>query len=267
MTSTQNHPFDAALQFQYSNNRYQGKTSPDYANMVGPFGGITAAAMLKSMLDHPDRQGDPITLTVNFAAPIKDGDYEIEAQATRTGRSTQHWFGTMRQGDEIVTTATAVFAIRRETWGATDLHPPAMSDLTKRFSTGVMPPWTEQYRFHMAHDMADIMSDDSPTSETVQSIQDNPPRPLDFLSLTAMSDVFIPRIFVRRGGFVPAGTVAFTVYFHTDSAALAEHGDAGMVGRARANRFYNRFFDQSAEIWTPSGDLLATSNQIVYFKE
>ena len=81
-----------------------------------------------------------------------------------------------------------------------------------------------------------------------------------------MCDVFFPRIFMRLGQIVPIGTVAFTVYYHADSAALAAHGDAEVIGQARGNRFHNSYFDQSAEIWTSAGDLLATTTQIVYFK-
>ncbi|HOS86416.1 MAG TPA: thioesterase family protein, partial [Burkholderiaceae bacterium] len=37
--------------------------------------------------------------------------------------------------------------------------------------------------------------------------------------------------------------------------------------QARAQSFFNGFFDQSAELWNEAGDLLATTHQIVYFKE
>ena len=36
---------------------------------------------------------------------------------------------------------------------------------------------------------------------------------------------------------------------------------------ARANRFEQGFFDQSAEIWSADGALLASSHQVVYYKE
>ncbi|MFT7584459.1 MAG: hypothetical protein ACI9EW_000876 [Cellvibrionaceae bacterium] len=261
------HPFDSALELTKENNHFHGRTSPAYANMIGPFGGITAAAMLKAVIEHPEVQGEPLTLTVNFAAAVKDGDYQIEAQAVRTGRSTQHWFVSMIQGDEVVTTATAIFATRRETWGATDLAFPSLPAEAKPISTKMMPPWAKNYQFRMMSEMADLIMADQPKAETLQSIQDDPPRPLDFLSLTAMADVFPPRVMIRRAKFVPMGTVAFTVYFHVNSATLAAHGDGELIGHAQANRYYNQYADQSAELWTPAGDLLVTSTQIVYFKE
>jgi len=66
---------------------------------------------------------------------------------------------------------------------------------------------------------------------------------------------------------VPAGTVSITTYFHADAGLLAAHGTGYLLARARAQRFFNGYFDQSAQLWTESGNLLATSNQIVYYKE
>jgi hypothetical protein len=45
-------------------------------------------------------------------------------------------------------------------------------------------------------------------------VADNPPRALDFASLTALCDSFLPRIFLHRPDFVPIGTVSINIYFH-----------------------------------------------------
>ena len=118
MAEKHQHLFDNAIQLAGELDNYRGHTSPAYANMVGPFGGITATVMLKALLDHPKRQGDPITITVNFAAPIKDGAFEIVTNLIRTNRSTQHWVVTLLQDNGVSASGTAVLATRRETWGA-----------------------------------------------------------------------------------------------------------------------------------------------------
>ena len=64
------HLFDDATQVTAGDSRWQGKTSPDYWAFVGPFGGVTAATILRALIDHPQRAGDPLSLTVNFCAPI-----------------------------------------------------------------------------------------------------------------------------------------------------------------------------------------------------
>lgn len=94
-----------------------------------------------------------------------------------------------------------------------------------------------------------------------------PPRPLDFLSLAALCDVFLPRIFVRRPKFVPIGTVSMTTYFHVTKEDLDAVGSEHVLGVAQANHFGRGYFDQSAEVWASSGVLLASTHQVVYYKE
>ena len=98
-------------------------------------------------------------------------------------------------------------------------------------------------------------------------VRDNPPRPLDFASLAAVSDVFFPRAWLRRAKRVPAGTVSITVYFHAGREELAAVGDDLLLAQARGQEFRNGFFDQTAQLWSKSGQMLATSHQIVYYKE
>jgi acyl-CoA thioesterase len=264
------HPLDHALALSPSDrDRCRGQTSPAYANMVGPFGGTTAATLLAAVLAHDDLLGDPVALTVNFAAPVADGGFELVTRALRTNRSTQHWAVEMHQQDAVVASATAVTALRRDTWGETDagfpqVPPPAELPPPR---PAKRPPWTRHY------DMRFV--DGEPWGETSGNhpsrsrlwMRDEPPRPLDFLSLTALCDVFLPRIFVRRPKLVPIGTVSMTTYFHAIGEDLEAVGDDHVLGVAEANHFGRGFFDQSAEVWSPSGVLLASTHQVVYYKE
>ena len=126
------HPLDKALDLVHSDIQagcFTGATSPDYWNMVGPFGGTTAAVMLQAVLRHPDLLGEPVAVTVNYAAAVGEGAFEILAVPVRTNRSTQHWTIQMSQAGadgkpQVTTTGTAVTAVRRETWGTSDLPMP-----------------------------------------------------------------------------------------------------------------------------------------------
>jgi len=87
------HPFDEAIdlrasELQVTPHEFTGSTHPGYANMIGPFGGTTSAQLLQSAMLHPDRLGDPVALTVNFAAPVADGAIRFVARPVRTNRST-----------------------------------------------------------------------------------------------------------------------------------------------------------------------------------
>jgi acyl-CoA thioesterase len=272
METSQTHPLDAAIALEATGeHRYAGRTSADYANMVGPFGGVIAATLLNAALQHPQRLGEPLSLTVHYAAPIADGEYEVNARPMRTNRTTQHWLIELIQQEQVAAFATAVFATRRDTWSATDLAFPAVppADSVPVAPAHPRAAWTQRFQMRFVKGVIGEAGPENarPDSLTQLWMRDEPPRPLDHASLASLCDAFFPRLFVRRPSWVPIGTVALTTYFHADAAQLAAQGSEPVLGVARAGRFGKGFFDQSAEVWSSDGELLAVSNQVVYFKE
>ena len=55
-----------------------------------------------------------------------------------------------------------------------------------------------------------------PSSTTTLWVRDAAQRQVDFPAIAALSDLFFPRVYLRRG-MVPSGTISLTTYFHTDS--------------------------------------------------
>jgi len=273
MESTQ-HPFDKALELTGESGRYTGETSPLYANMVGPFGGVIAAVLLRAVMNNSESRGEPVTLTVNFVAPVKDGSFGITAVCVRTNRSNQHWYLEMLQDGKVTANGTAIFAVRRETWGVTDIERPEVPAVegVSRLEGDFFPEWVKRYDIRPVKGgippLHVIEGEDAfEASEGVNWVRDDKPRPLDHLSLAGLCDTFFPRVYVRRDHFTAAGTVSMTIYFHADAATCAQVGDAHVLGHARAQKFYNTYSDQSAEIWAPDGTLLATTHQVVYYKD
>jgi len=249
---------------------WQGRTSPEYANFIGPYGGVTAAQMLQAVLLHPQRLGEPVAFTINFAAAVADGQFVIEARPARTNRSTQHWIVQMIQEGQAVSTATAMTALRRPTWGTTEaLMPqvPAPSDLPRERPRGVR--WIEHYerRFVEGHVPEAWNGQDAGHSRTRLWLRDAPERPLDFPALTAMADNFFPRLWLRRATQVPLGTVTMTVYFHSDAAVLQATGTGYVLAQAQGQGFRHGYLDQAGLLWNEAGELLATTHQLMYFKE
>ncbi|WP_152207959.1 acyl-CoA thioesterase [Marinobacter changyiensis] len=264
------HPLDQAVALQpIDQGRWQGTTSQTYANMVGPFGGTTGATLLQGALSHNELLGEPVSLTVNFAAPVADGNFEVVVRPLRTNRNSQHWWAEMVQGGQVVAFATAVTARRRDTWEQTEAafpDVPLASDLPA-FTRDAAPPWTRNYDMRFVDgELLGEPDKDYPSRSRVW-MRDQPSRPLDYVSLSALCDAFFPRIYIRRPKLVPIGTVSLTTYFHAGGEQLASVGSDHILGVARANHFGKGFFDQSAEVWSRGGALLATTHQVVYFKE
>lgn len=276
------HLFDQALELQAFGaerpDTWTGTTRPAYWNMVGPFGGVTAATALQAVLQHPALLGEPVSLTVNYAAATAEGAFSVTATAVRTNRSTQHWVVSLSQpdangDDKAVMTATVMTALRRSTWHLNDMPLPDVPEpqsLARAQLQGAME-WLNRYDMRFVRGGMPTQWDGagslSPDSLTQLWVRDEPVRPFDFLSLTAMSDVFYPRIWLRRPLRVAAGTVSMTIYFHASSAQLAEAGTGYLLAQANAQAFRHGFFDQSAQLWSQAGVLLVTSTQLVYFKE
>lgn len=255
---------------------WQGRAHPGYQNMVGPFGGITAAQAMQTVMLHPARVGEPVTLTVNFASAVDpERPFQLQAVPVRTNRSTQHWTLSMTQtaadGTEaVVLTGTAVTALRRNTWSAVDEVMPAVPapQTLPRVPAAIRMEWIRRYDFRLCAGSLPLHWDGAEADSLTQLwLRDDPPRPLDFASLTACADAFFPRVWRRRALMTPIGTVAMTVYFHAGAAELDATGTGYLLGQARAQSFFNGFFDQSAQLWNEAGHLLATTHQIVYFKE
>ncbi|GAA0967146.1 thioesterase family protein [Actinocorallia libanotica] len=265
------HPFDAAVALTpAADGRLLGRTHPDYANMVGPFGGVTAAALLQAVLQHPDRLGDPLSLTVNYAGPVADGEFEITARPARTNRTNQHWILELVQDGTVATTATAVFGTRRETWSDTETampQVPAPEDVpASDFPEFIR--WAHNYEMRFVEGPIPQDDDDkTPDSTSTLWMREARPRPLDHLGLTSLCDAFYPRVFLRQARYMAAGTVSLTIYFHADAAELQSHPDGYVLGSARAHRFTRGYFDQTAHLWSRTGTLLATTHQWVYFKD
>ena len=250
---------------------FAGHTSPAYANMVGPYGGITAAQVLNAVMQHPARLGEPVSFTVNFAAAVADGAFTVVARPARTNRSTQHWVVELQQEGQAVVTATAVTALRRETFSLNETPMPTVAGAATLASATRHAPleWVKRYdmRFLAGPMPHDWDGSDSGSSHSLLWVRDAEPRPIDFCSLTALADVFFPRIYVRRRQRVPIGTVSMTIYYHADAAQLERTGTGHVLGQARAQAFRNGFFDHTAQLWNEAGDLLATSHQLVYYKQ
>jgi acyl-CoA thioesterase len=270
LTRTQ-HLFDDATRVTAGDSCWQGQTSDDYWAFVGPFGGATAATILRALINHPQRAGDPLSLTVNFCAPIAQGAFDLDVRLVKANRSTQHWCVELSQdGAEIATLATAVFAERRPSWS----HQQAQFPQAKPFEQILPYPkikasWANQYDFRFVEGAPDFNGTikDAPQSAFSKLwIGDRAPRKIDMLSLMSMSDAFFGRIFHARNALVPFGTVSLTTYFHADAEDLAKEDTSRVLAVADGRIFHKSYGDQTGELWSPDGRLLATTHQIAYFK-
>ena len=266
------HPLDQATSLISSPcGSLRGSTSDAYWNFNGPFGGVTAGLLMRTVLQRADRLGDPCSITVNFIAAIARGAFDVTVRLIRTGRSVQHWYVELRQAGVVAANATIVCARRTSTWAHQPVTPPPAP---QPGSIAPMPndspnAFVGQFEFRFVEGNLERL----PTfdgrlrsARTCLWLDNAVPRPWDFIGLTTFCDLFFGRIFHVQGTVFPAATVSMTAYFHVDSEALSALGSRPLLGVADANVFVAGFFDQAAQLWSPDGRLLATTTQIVNYR-
>ena len=188
------HLFDEATRVTAGDSCWQGQTSDDYWAFVGPFGGATAATVLRALIDHPQRAGDPLALTVNYCAAIAQGEFDLDIRLVKANRSSQHWSVELTQarrcrdaGDRGVRRAPPVL-----------VAPAGRVPAAKPFEqippyTRIAAPWVKQYDFRFIDGDPDFerAAKDVPASAFSKLwIGDRVPRKIDMLSLMSMSDAF-----------------------------------------------------------------------------
>src|SRR6201990_530147 len=144
------HLFDDATKVTAGDRCWQGRTSRDSWPFVARSGGFTAATILRALIDHPQRAGDPLSLTVNFCAPVAEGEFDLDVRLVKANRSSQHWSVEMTQGGAgVVTFATAVFAERRPSWSHQQAAPPQSTafEQTLPYALKIAATWVKQYDF------------------------------------------------------------------------------------------------------------------------
>jgi len=204
-------------------------------------------------------------------APVAGGGFDLNVRLIKATRSTQHWFVELMQDDGVAAFATAVFAIRRPSWS----HQPATMpsappfDQVRPLPDNGIANWVRQYQFRFVEGAPGYNAAPLEIPASAYSkmwLSDATPRPIDFLSLLSMSDAFFARIFHARRELVPFGTVTLTTYFHVSSEDLATEDMTHVLACADAKIFNRSYQDQTGELWSPSGKLIATTTQIGYFK-
>jgi acyl-CoA thioesterase len=251
-------------------NTYAAETDRAYWNLIGPFGGWIAAVLLRAVLDDPRHIGDPLSISINFAGSMEEGAFAVRVREFRHNRSTTFWSSEIVQeqaGVEMLCAfATIVTARRRETPEFVDAVPPVVKppeDLVSFSSTGSTLKFLE--RLEMRY-VSNPFSTEDPTGPRISWTRIRDGGTLDFEDLTALCDSGLPHIFSRLKKRVPISSVTMNVFFHTTNDELARVGDDFVLSVAQMRIATRGFFDATTTMWTRSGVLLATTEQVIYFK-
>jgi acyl-CoA thioesterase len=250
------------------NNLWSGEADPAYSHFGGRFGGWTAAVLLRAAMLEPGERGDPLSLTVLYPDAIGDGPIQVSTRLLRSGSRLQFWRSEISQKDKLCAHAQVTFGFRRETTSFTDVvmpePPPPESD---KLVESVPPvPFGQQFSARWATQSPLLGADDGPASSLFW-IRNKQGLAIDHALLAAMADFAPPRVMYKTRKFMMSSTVSMTVHFHATAEELAEVDDKYVLSEVHCRRCEGGYFDHELKLWSRSGALLATSEQVAAFRD
>jgi acyl-CoA thioesterase len=249
---------DTALE-QVTPSRWRGEISDRWWVVRGPFGGYVSAFLTRAMVaavGDPARR--PRSLTVHFIEAPAAGPVEVCAAVERSGRSASTVSLRLEQDGRPVALALGSCATWRDgepEWAerAPEAPPPEACERLQRVDP--MPGFIDRFD---VRPVGPIVGDGA---RNLAWLRLDPPRPLDHLALTALSDGWMPAAFSKLGRPFGAPTADLTIHFRAP-VAFGEW----VLAHYRSRFSAGGVWEEDGELWAPDETLLAQSRQLALIR-
>jgi acyl-CoA thioesterase len=237
----------------------------------GLWGGYAIGLAIRVMEAEPEALGEPLSLTLTYAAALPAGELDIRTRRLRQGGSIGVWEVEIHPAgsDQVGVHAIVTMARRPSTPAFAFASMPAAPDPESLPSPDMMMPGASQhfgaqaFERRTAEGFPPRPSTDSRSLAWVRSRRG----PWDKALLGMVTDNSAPRAFYALGPTISTTTLSLTVYLHASSEEIAAMGDdylliecEGRVGGGGAS-------DERSSYWSRDGKLLATSEQLAWYRE
>jgi acyl-CoA thioesterase len=238
--------------------RWRGEISDRWWVVRGPFGGYVAAMMTRAMVaavDDPARR--PRSLSIHFVEAPAPGPVELSAAVERAGRSSSTVNLRVEQEGRPVALALGSCAAWRDgepEWSdaAPDAPPPGDCDRLARVDP--MPGFLDRFEIRPVGGIFD-------GPRNLAWLRFDPPRPIEHLALTVLSDGWMPAAFSKLGRPFGAPTTDLTIHFRApvpnEDWVLADYRSRFSAGGV---------WEEDGELWAADGTLLAQSRQLALIR-
>ncbi len=249
-------------------NLWAGTADTDYSHPAGQFGGWTAAALLKAAMLESGEDPHPLSLTVLFTDAVGGGPIEVGTRLLRAGARLQFWRAELSQRGKVCAHAQITFGARRATCGFTDAVMPQIppADDPSLVSFSAPSKFGEQLEAHWPPGPGMFAGPDAP-ARTVAWTRHRHGYTMDFTLLTMLADYAPPRIMMKRARFMLSSTVSMNIYFHGSAEEVDGVGSDFVLTETDCRRCEGGYFDHELKLWSRSGALLATSEQVAAFRD
>ncbi len=235
----------------------------------GAFGGLVLGGMERAMEQASTQDAQAVralrSLTGVLCGPVRVGEADISVECLRRGSAVSTWHARLRQGDDVLAVATAVFGKDRPVsipesargclkppanldWRSVDIVPishPTAPDFARFFEYRPTGPWP-------------FSGSEEPLAEGFVRAKTRSPA-LGAAEVIALADTYWPASLAAESQPRPMATISFTFQLLCDPSTLPP--DEPLFHRGRAVAGAAGYMAEQRELWTASGQLVALNPQ------
>jgi acyl-CoA thioesterase len=259
---------EQALALDRVDDRHWSVTAdPDHVSVNAMYGGWTVGVMLGAVEQaaaHHDVT--PSAITANFVRRIEPGSHlDISVRGLGGSRSISHWLVEMTSSEAEGTLATASVVLSAPR--PSDSHLEAvMPDGPDPETLGVFHPPGSQGDQVVMRPITGFPPYGRTDTRSTAWVRDISHRRIDYRQLAYLSDLRAPRSFHWSDGPRPSATMTLSVYFHATEDEVARVGDDYLLSEAFGVRGSWSTSEEHLRLWSPDGELLATSEQLARYR-
>ncbi|MDE2487624.1 MAG: thioesterase family protein [Alphaproteobacteria bacterium] len=250
--------------------RWTTVAGPEWRNPGGGlWGGYAIGLAIRAVEAEPESVGEPLSLTLTYAAALPSGSLEVRTRRLRQGGSVGVWeVEILPAGSDLVGVHAMVTMARRPN--------------TPKFAFAKMPDAPPPEAMPSPDPPAGALHFGAAAFEQ-RTLEAFPPKPtgdsrslawvrsrrgpLDKVLLGMMTDHSAPRAMYALGRAVMTTTLSLTAYLHATEREIEEVGDDFILVECEGRVGGHGASDERSSYWRRDGKLLATSEQLAWYRE
>jgi len=257
-------PFSVASRLEEAGpHRYVGELTEDWYQGRAAVGGLTSALLTRAMqLDAA--QGRPLrTLHTTFCAPATAGEFAIDTDVVRAGRSVAFVRATMHRDGDAIAIATATFARERrsfaEPFAPTPLALPVVDEVEDGPEALYIPAFCRYLEFRQAIGGAAFSGAEEAHVGGWCRLREGPVA-AEAAVVPLLLDSWAPAALSRHPRWAPCASIDIFVQLHE----VLDGEPLDWVGyEARSEHLASGYADEQASLHFPDGRKIATARQLI----
>lgn len=229
------------------------------------FGGVSAGAAVRAMLQHVPNERTLRSLLVTFVAPVKEGEAHVTVSVLRSGRALHQVEARVMQADQPCLIALGSFGAPHEKYIAIEPSPsPEMPSpaegITMPFIPGITPNFTQHMEYQWTVDSVPFSGANKAHCQGWFRFKED--EPVGWPELVGLLDAWPPPAICTADGFVPASSVTWMINFFSDVPEGGFSGSDWWKYDAVSTVARDGYADTQGQLWDKNGALIARTRQL-----